>query len=278
MVSSIIQCNSDSYQNIRRFFSFDFQKSNEWISFVFNNPSLWKGIFMKKKIAIVSLALFLVGGAVMANSLKINLNGFHFVAPAVNGKSNVYQPQAGEIIYDSGDANFWGYDQADTWVNLSGGANSAVPAGSMLPYAGASAPDGYLIADGSSLERAEYPNLYAAIGTTYGAVDLDHFNLPDTRNVFLRGVNASSRTISSITYPSVTLGSTTTDMLQGHQHYTYDGQFGTSAGGGGGGGVFVTASGGSKTSTPISDGTHGTPRVGSETAPVNMGVNYIIKY
>lgn len=43
------------------------------------------------------------------------------------------------------------------------------------------APAGWLLRDGSSLLRTDFPVLFAAIGTTYGAADGLHFSLPDER-------------------------------------------------------------------------------------------------
>lgn len=48
-------------------------------------------------------------------------------------------------------------------------------------YAGAAAPTGYLLCDGASYLRATYPDLFTAIGTTFGSVDGTHFNVPDLR-------------------------------------------------------------------------------------------------
>lgn len=54
--------------------------------------------------------------------------------------------------------------------------------GEMILYAGPSSPNAnWLDCDGSSLLRADYPDLFVVIGTTYGSVDSVHFNLPDTR-------------------------------------------------------------------------------------------------
>ncbi len=39
--------------------------------------------------------------------------------------------------------------------------------------------------------RASYPDLFALIGTTYGAVDGTHFTLPDTRSKVTAGVNGA---------------------------------------------------------------------------------------
>jgi len=40
--------------------------------------------------------------------------------------------------------------------------------------------------NGASLLRSDYPDLFAKIGTIYGAIDGEHFNLPDDRGLFFR--------------------------------------------------------------------------------------------
>lgn len=55
------------------------------------------------------------------------------------------------------------------------------------------APIGYLMAHGQRIKRDEYPALFAAIGTTYNADgdnDSAYFRLPDTRGMFLRGFDS----------------------------------------------------------------------------------------
>lgn len=57
---------------------------------------------------------------------------------------------------------------------------SGAPVGSLMPYAGTTPPDGWLICDGSEISRTSYSRLFAVIGTTYGAGDGNSsFNLPD---------------------------------------------------------------------------------------------------
>lgn len=58
------------------------------------------------------------------------------------------------------------------------------PAGSFMAFAsGATVPPGFVASNGASYLRAAHPyqELYAAIGTKYGAADGTHFNVPDTR-------------------------------------------------------------------------------------------------
>ena len=59
--------------------------------------------------------------------------------------------------------------------------NMTVPVGGIVPYAGSSAPAGWLICDGSVLSTATYSALYALIGTVYGADGGGTFKLPDLR-------------------------------------------------------------------------------------------------
>lgn len=59
-----------------------------------------------------------------------------------------------------------------------------LPAGSIVQYAGSSAPTGYLLCDGQSYLRADYNALFTAIGGTgspWGLPDGTHFNVPDLR-------------------------------------------------------------------------------------------------
>lgn len=65
--------------------------------------------------------------------------------------------------------------------------------GEIILYAGAAAPDPrWLVCDGASLLRADYPDLFTAIGTVYGAIDGTHFNLPDLRDRVPMGVGANA--------------------------------------------------------------------------------------
>jgi len=63
--------------------------------------------------------------------------------------------------------------------------------GEVQMYAGIGTPTGWLICDGSSLLRTDYPDLFTALGTTWGAVDATHFSLPDLRDRLPVGASAT---------------------------------------------------------------------------------------
>ncbi|GAA4087364.1 phage tail protein [Zhongshania borealis] len=77
------------------------------------------------------------------------------------------------------------------------------PAGMLAYFARSSAPSGWLKANGAAVGRTAYADLFASIGTTFGAGDgFNTFNLPDLRGEFIRswddsrGVDAG-RTLGS---------------------------------------------------------------------------------
>jgi hypothetical protein len=54
---------------------------------------------------------------------------------------------------------------------------SALPVGAHIGLAHGNGTDGFFERDGSSLLRADYPALFAIIGTTFGAADAAHIFL-----------------------------------------------------------------------------------------------------
>ena len=66
--------------------------------------------------------------------------------------------------------------------------SNIVPSGALMPYAGTSAPTGFLLCDGSAVSRSTYATLFSAISTTYGSGDgSSTFNLPDLRGRVIAG-------------------------------------------------------------------------------------------
>lgn len=65
---------------------------------------------------------------------------------------------------------------------------SAFSSGMLVPYAGASAPSGWLLCYGQAVSRTTYSALFSALGTTYGSGDgSTTFNVPDLRGRVIAG-------------------------------------------------------------------------------------------
>jgi len=59
-------------------------------------------------------------------------------------------------------------------------------------YGGSAAPSGWLLCDGSSYLRSDYPSLFSVLSTTYGNADGSHFNVPDLRGRVPIGVGTGT--------------------------------------------------------------------------------------
>lgn len=159
--------------------------------------------------------------------------------------------------------------------------DDTVPAGSVFQYAGVTPPQGYLICDGASVLRATYAKLYTAVGNSYGTADGTHFNIPDMRGKFARGVaNGTANDPDRLTRTASAAGGNTGDNVGSVQadgfldhthsetiynHLGLNGPF--IEGNNGSGGVFSGNTTGGATSG-----------VAGDTRPKNVYFNYIIKY
>ncbi len=152
-----------------------------------------------------------------------------------------------------------------------------IPTGASVEFWGTAAPSGYLMCDGTSYLRTTYPALFAVIGTSCGAADGTHFNVPDKRGYFPRGVSgtsgndpdASSRTaMNPGGNTGNNVGSIQSDAYPSHTHA----ENGVTGGGGIVGLQVVT--GGTVAGTDLQTGSSGSS---TETRPKNAYCNYIIK-
>lgn len=117
--------------------------------------------------------------------------------------------------------------------NIENGIATANITGSITMYAGANAPDGWLICDGSAISRTDYADLFSIIGTTYGTGDgSTTFNIPNLKGRVPVGLDTSDTSFD-------TLGETggekthqlTTNELPSHRHngISWAGDFSTQA-------------------------------------------------
>jgi microcystin-dependent protein len=127
------------------------------------------------------------------------------------------------------------HDGAVTAAKLNASAVSVLmPTGSIMPYAGAAAPTGYLLCNDTPISRTTYSALFALIGTTYGAGDgSSTFNIPDLRGRVIAGQDdmggSSANRLTGLTggVDGDVLGGTggeegqtlTTSQLASHSHF-----------------------------------------------------------
>ena len=93
------------------------------------------------------------------------------------------------LTLPSSDGNANDVLQSDGSGNLSFAAlPQAVPTGSVHLMASTTPPSGYLKCNGAAVSRTTYADLFAEIGTAFGAGDgSSTFNVPDLRGEFVRG-------------------------------------------------------------------------------------------
>lgn len=195
-------------------------------------------------------------------------------------RSSMYE-YVNSVAMTGGDAGDIG-DPGDVVVVNSQGDGLAGMSiiGAVTMFAGATAPNGWHLCDGTAVSRTGYAALFAVIGTTYGAGNgTTTFNLPDTRGIFVKGAGTSAtHTTATGTAFSGTLGTFEYDTFQEHAHLSiYDGTIKLVANGSvdlfGYGTIASTSSYG--VAGPCIH-QQGTPRTGNRTQPANISLNYII--
>jgi hypothetical protein len=150
-------------------------------------------------------------------------------------------------------------------ISFSGGV---APSGSIIMWGGASAPAGWLLCNGTSYLRTAQPGIFAAIGTAYGAADGTHFNVPDFRGIFPRGVDSGAgNDPDTLTRSAQNPGGNTGDNVGSFQEYNVQLQNVQGSVGSGTGPNFF-GGGAHNFDQPIG---------GSETRPINLYINFIIK-
>lgn len=107
----------------------------------------------------------------------------------------------------------------NSWAPAAAGLS--IPPGAIIFFAGLGFPTGWLPTNGAQISRTTYNQLFATIGTYYGAGDgFSTFNLPDCRGKFLRsyhdGVGQN---------PGQLYGGTEGDTTRSHTHAGINGTY-----------------------------------------------------
>jgi microcystin-dependent protein len=166
-------------------------------------------------------------------------------------------------------------------------AQNGVPTGSIMPFIGTVAPNGWLLCDGSSFtDNAYTANLKALLGST---------NTPNLQGLFLRGTGSAGtgkvgpdlKAIQQDDFKSHlhSDGTLATSTIGNHQHTTSISVVESSKGGDSGNARLTNSNLSAKAGyTSSASGEHNHDVTGStaatggtETRPINFGVNYIIK-
>ena len=92
-----------------------------------------------------------------------------------------------------------------TLAGLTGGSVTFVqptidtPSGTVLMFGGLAAPFGYLLCDGTAINRTSYADLFAVIGTLYGSGNgFTTFNLPNLKGRIPVGLDPTQATLDTI--------------------------------------------------------------------------------
>lgn len=78
-------------------------------------------------------------------------------------------------------------------------SGDTLPIGTVLPYTNETAPENWLVCNGSELDRTEYNHLFAIIGTTFGEGDgSTTFNLPNLKGRTIVGLDTEDNDFNTI--------------------------------------------------------------------------------
>lgn len=113
-------------------------------------------------------------------------------------------------------------DVVSDCVDCPSGVCDAVPIGTIAAFGGVNLPAGWMMCNGSSLSSTTFPDLYKAIGTTWGGIG-DNFKVPDLRGCALVGAGQAPLLSNRILgkYFGEELHALTSGETAPHAHGTY---------------------------------------------------------
>jgi len=167
------------------------------------------------------------------------------------------------------------YDSTQDKLKLVAGSTnfSDAPIGAIYPFGGSVIPTSFLLCDGSAISRTDYAELFAVIGTAFGAGDgSTTFNIPDLRESVPKGAGLTGKTVGAhLDADGLAVGEFLDDRVQAHTHSNKTGS--TTAGS-----VAWTMYATNQLETATEQTNNGViGRFGVTTEVKSVGVNYIIK-
>ena len=170
-------------------------------------PSAFQKIRVWRNTGTTQLVDFQNGSRLSESDLDTAYQQGLFVAQEVSENASTGALAVGE----TGAQGATGAAGAD---GSNGTSASPFPAGSVIYHAANTAPSGFLKADGATVSRSTYSDLFAAIGETYGAGNgSTTFLVPDLRGEFMRGWDDSRGVDGSRSF-----GSAQADTFKAHTH------------------------------------------------------------
>lgn len=163
-----------------------------------NNPQINENIILQA----TSTELNILDGATVTTAELNKLSGTTVTTTELNrlsGVTSAVQTQINNII-----------------ANL-------IPQGTINPYAGDTAPSGWLLCAGQTLNATanpEYATLFSVIGTRYGGTGISSFRVPDLRGRTIAGLdNMGGTDAGRLTWQNVlgTVGASSTTVDDGEQ-------------------------------------------------------------
>ena len=178
------------------------------------------------------------GTTTTINSTTLTVDDKNIELGSVTSPTDITADGGGITLKGTTDKTFNWVDSTDSWTsseNIDLAANKKFmiasnpvmcPIGMLAPYAGSTAPDGWLLCAGQAVSRSTYAGLFSVISTTYGVGDNSTtFNIPDLRGRVPVGEDdmggtAANRVTAGISgIAGITLGATGGDeRLHLHQH------------------------------------------------------------
>ena len=164
--------------------------------------------------------------------------------------------------------------QVDALINQikEGRGHKPVPPGTINAFGGGTEPPGWLWCDGGAISRTVYVDLFDSINTIYGIGDgQSTFNVPDLRGCFLRGLDRGAGVDKDRM-----IGSIQGHLVGPHRHWLAKG--GDVQEGNRGKLNEFTRNKDWPGDHYTDDDNHPHEGIGAETRPINVAINWIIKY